>query len=93
MSREHRRIPRRQWRALRRRVFERDGFRCRACGRAGRLECDHVVPLDQGGAALDPANLQTLCRGCHIGKTRRENTERDNPERAAWRRFLAKSAY
>ena len=57
-----------RWAALRLRVFERDGYRCRKCGKAGRLECDHVVPVAQGGAPYDPANLQTLCRGCHILK-------------------------
>ena len=40
----------RRWRALRLFVFNRDGWRCRVCGRAGRLECDHVVPLHRGGA-------------------------------------------
>lgn len=60
------------WRALRRRVFERDGWRCRGCGRAGRLECDHIKNWREGGAFWAMENLQTLCRGCHIEKTRRE---------------------
>lgn len=60
------------WRALRRWVFERDGWRCRACGRAGRLECDHIKNWRDGGAFWSAQNLQALCRGCHITKTRRE---------------------
>src|SRR4030095_4625934 len=39
---------------------------CRACKAEGyiRAACvtDHIQPLTQGGAALDDANLQSLCR-------------------------------
>lgn len=63
----------RRWRAVRRRVFERDGWRCVKCKRPGRLECDHIRPLAQGGRKYDLGNLQALCRGCHIRKTAREN--------------------
>ncbi len=40
MSLHHLPINNRRWAALRRQVFKRDGFRCRECGRPGRLECD-----------------------------------------------------
>ena len=70
-------------------VFRRDGYRCVDCGRPGRLECDHVVPLhvdpDQDAYALE--GLATRCRGCHIAKTRSENTKPD-PARDAWRLLL-----
>ena len=59
------------WRRLRRLVFERDGYQCVACGKRGRLECDHIVPISDGGTD-DLANLQTLCRACHMAKTDRE---------------------
>lgn len=78
----------RRWEALRLQVFERDGWRCRACGKAGRLELDHVTPLHRGGDEWDAANLQALCRGCHLAKTASER-ERPDPERDAWRRLLA----
>ena len=74
----------RRWARVRRMVFRRDGYRCRSCGRAGRLECDHVVPLRRGGAPYDPVNLQTLCRGCHVEKTAGENRKPD-PEQDRWR--------
>jgi len=32
-----------------------------------------VVPLTQGGARLDKANLQTLCQRCHTLKTQAEH--------------------
>ena len=59
-------------------------------GRAGALECDHVTPQYRGGDPYDLANLQTLCRACHIDKTRGER-ERPDPGRDAWRELLARS--
>ena len=72
---------------LRLRIFERDGWRCRNCGRAGRLECDHVVPMHRGGDPWDPGNLQALCRECHLAKSAREASKPD-PERDAWQALL-----
>ncbi|MDE2901758.1 MAG: HNH endonuclease signature motif containing protein, partial [Chloroflexota bacterium] len=69
----HRKLNRKRWGVVRRLVLIRDGYKCRSCGRMGRLEVDHVRPLNKGGDAWDLGNLQTLCRGCHIAKTRREN--------------------
>ena len=88
MSRNHRPLHARRWTAVRRAIFGRDGYRCRSCGLAGRLECDHVTPLHRGGDAWDFSNLQTLCRDCHIKKTAREN-ERPDSARAKWRRMTA----
>lgn len=49
---------------------------CRMCAAEGKLvsatEVDHIQPLAQGGAQFDPANLQSLCRRHHAGKTWRE---------------------
>lgn len=30
---------------------------------------DHIVPIDQGGARIDPNNLMTLCKACHERKS------------------------
>ena len=76
---------------MRKRILNRDGYRCRACGRPGRLEVDHVVPIQRGGAAWDADNLQALCRSCHIEKTRRENT-RPDPAREKWRNLVRQDA-
>ena len=86
-SKLHQALDQLQWARVRRQVFKRDGYRCRACGRAGRLECDHKIPLHRGGAEFDLDNLQSLCRACHIAKTAVENS-RPDAERAAWREFL-----
>lgn len=33
---------------------------------------DHITPVNQGGASLDMANLQSLCHSCHNRKSGRE---------------------
>ena len=90
MSRFHARLlNQRRWLAVRRRALKRDRWRCRSCGKAGRLEVDHVTPLrrdpDQDPYSL--SGLQTLCRSCHLAKTAKEN-RRDDPARDAWRRLV-----
>lgn len=81
----------RRWARVRRRVLDRDGWRCRYCGKAGRLEVDHRVPVRDGGGFWDLGNLQALCRSCHFRKTGRENTARrpPRPEVQAWRDMVA----
>ena len=88
MSRHHRAMSGRRWQRLRMRIFARDRWRCRVCGRAARLDCDHIEPVDRGGDRWDPANLQSLCRSCHIDKTRRERGGPEIPGHAEWRRFV-----
>ncbi|MCY4394984.1 MAG: HNH endonuclease signature motif containing protein [Rhodospirillaceae bacterium] len=88
MSNRHIRLNTRHWAAIRRTVFNRDHWRCTSCGNAGRLECDHVKPLQRGGDPFDMSNLQTLCRSCHIEKTRRENRRPQTPAEAAWRALV-----
>ena len=69
-------------------VLDRDAWRCRVCGSYGN-ECDHIRPLHRGGAPLDPNNLQTLCRACHIEKTQSENGRASSaPDRADWRALV-----
>ena len=77
-----------RWGPIRRRILDRDGWRCRHCGRPGRLEVDHIRPLWKGGAPYDGDNLQVLCRGCHIRKTRKESKRVLGPKATAWRRLV-----
>ena len=88
MSRQHVEIARqwRRWQQLRRAAFTRDGFRCTRCGKAGRLEADHTVPIAKGGPVWDLGNISTLCRYCHIAKTAEENVA---DYRLEWRRRVA----
>ena len=90
MSRRHGRLHARRWAAVRRAVFKRDGFRCVECGKAGRLEVDHIVPMQRepGQDPYDPNGLQTLCRSCHVAKTAAENRREPTPAEAAWRELV-----
>ena len=91
MSKHHCAPHRNPWQHVRRAVFERDGYRCVMCGRAGRLECDHVTPLQRepGQDPYDINGLQTLCRSCHIQKTAGENRRPLTPAETAWRALVA----
>lgn len=79
------------WQILRRMVLERDGYKCSQCNSRRRLEVDHIVPVDDGGTD-DPDNLQTLCRNCHIRKTR---AEKESPWSGSedWREFAHASRF
>ena len=88
MSRRHHQLNARRWAEARRATLDRDGWRCCQCGRAGRLEVDHRVPLAQGGAEFDPANLQSLCRGCHLSKSAAEREAKLPADVRAWQAFV-----
>ena len=81
------------WKFLREQVFRRDNHRCQKCGLFGQvLECDHVVPLEQGG--LDHIdNLQTLCVACHVAKTAAENRTHQVKHQDDWAAFAAASPF
>ncbi len=72
----------REWLELRYNILKRDGAICALCGitRADGavLQVDHIEPRSKfPERALDPGNLQVLCRDCIQGKS--------NKERTAWR--------
>ena len=52
-------------------VLERDGFKCRYCGRGAKqnvvLHIDHVIPKVAGGSNK-MENLMTACQTCNLGK-------------------------
>jgi len=53
-------------------VFERDDFKCVACGSSAIdgaiLHVDHIIPRSKGGKDV-MENYQTLCHKCNIGKS------------------------
>lgn len=67
--------------ALRWQVFQRDDWRCVACGRDSAagviLHVDHIIPRSRGGQDT-LANYQTLCHLCNIGKSNRDETDLRN---------------
>ena len=67
-------LDRKRWRRLRLKMLDKAGWRCQQCGRAGRLELDHIKPISKGGDHWAESNLQILCRDpCHFLKTGSEN--------------------
>lgn len=81
MSQHHTRIDGRRWDRVRRAAFERDGYRCTECGRAGRLEAHHEPPMREGADPYDLSGIRTLCRACHIARHRPDDM---TPGRVAW---------
>lgn len=70
----------RGWAALARSIRERDGHRCRRCGKTAAdnrqaLSVDHVIPwrtFSDHSEANRPENLVALCRSCHSKKQHAE---------------------
>lgn len=67
--------------AIRWQVFQRDQWKCVACGRNSHdgaiLHVDHIVPRSCGGLNT-LSNYQTLCDICNIGKSNRDDTDLRN---------------
>lgn len=80
-----------RWKALARRIKERDEWRCVKCRSRRRLQVDHIRPLHKGGVDYDPDNLQTLCEPCHSTKTARETNTKPVAGRQAWLRRIKES--
>jgi 5-methylcytosine-specific restriction endonuclease McrA len=75
------------YRALKLRVLERDGWRCQCCGRRDQLEVHHLIRRSQLGPD-DEENLIVLCNGCHRVSHDKKSLIR---ERELTRVHLAKS--
>lgn len=67
----------REWKRLRQNFLIEHPF-CEECRRNGKLTkasvVDHIVPIRQGGPALEEKNLQALCASCHGAKSIREGS-------------------
>lgn len=50
-----------------------DGTICGFAGRSDQMHLDHIVPIEQGGARLDPRNVRWMCAECHSRKTAKED--------------------
>ena len=91
MSRHTKSVPPWALRRMRNFILERDGHQCVLCGSRARLECDHIVPIADGGEHV-PENCRTLCRACHIAETRKRWTP---PAKGAdeWAEFAAATGH
>lgn len=54
------------WQWTRAQILRRDKYKCIRCGSRKGLEVHHIHPLESGGAPFTQANLETLCRDCHL---------------------------
>ena len=90
MSGHHARLNAHRWAAVRRAAFRRDGWRCTACRKPGRLEAHHEPPLCDGADPYDLAGIRTLCRACHIERHREDDM---TPGRADWLEMVDDIAY
>lgn len=67
------------WRKLRATKLQRQPL-CEACAAKGSTTpaqmVDHIRPINEGGAALDLKNLQSLCHACHNRKSGQERHRR-----------------
>ena len=80
MSRHHR-AHKRGWEEIRKRAIAVAQRRCQQCGRPGRLEVHHPVPLSAGGD--NDQALVVMCRDCHFVEH-----HTPDPAREAWAKFL-----
>jgi 5-methylcytosine-specific restriction endonuclease McrA len=64
--------------SMRWQVFQRDNWKCVACGKCANddiwLEVDHILPRSKGGKN-EIGNYQTLCNVCNIGKSNKNDTD------------------
>ena len=93
MSRHHQvKVQRKRWQRVRQLVLHRDGWRCTACARPGKLEVHHIVPLHQGGDGYALDNLAALCRSCHFAVTAEGNRRKQlTPAEEAWGQLVAEA--
>lgn len=51
--------------AVRKAIFDRDGWRCIECGSKTDLEISHALPVTEGGGN-EESNLRTICALCKV---------------------------
>ena len=79
---------RKRWNKLRLKMLDDANWRCRKCGKAGRMELDHIIPVKHGGEWWSESNLMIICRNCHFLKTGSEN-RLNSEEIEAWAAIVA----
>ena len=72
-------------------MLDAASWRCAKCSRFAN-EVHHIHPLALGGSAWDLANLECICRGCHIQLTREQNRRVLTEDQQKWRELLEELA-
>jgi 5-methylcytosine-specific restriction endonuclease McrA len=66
-----------EWRAFVGEIKRERGCRCEDCGETeGRIQGDHIIEIEDGGAVFDKANVRLRCTPCGNAKTARERRAR-----------------
>ncbi|WP_112515153.1 HNH endonuclease signature motif containing protein [Agrobacterium tumefaciens] len=65
-----------EWRSLMSLLKRTRGNKCQRCGATGIILGDHIHERKDGGAELDPANVELLCLPCHNTKTAKAKAAR-----------------
>ncbi|MCB5173666.1 HNH endonuclease [Microvirga sp. SM9] len=65
-----------EWRELVARLKRERGAYCRRCGSTDRIIADHIIERKDGGADLDPNNIELLCHAHHQKKTAQARARR-----------------
>lgn len=77
------------WNRIRLKILERDGYQCQVRGptcTGVATQVDHIVPVSEGGAWWDEANLRASCAKCN--RRRVNHHSEDRWKRAATRIML-----
>lgn len=69
-----------EWKALVRQIKRERGNWCERCGSSHRVIADHIVERKDGGADLDPTNVELLCARHHNEKTAHARARRARGE-------------
>ena len=75
-----------KWTKVRLLALDRDGWKCTACGKKGKLEVHHRISIDRAPDKMyELSNLQAKCRDCHI---KQHGGRVPSPEVLEWQKYL-----
>ena len=75
----------RHWKAFRKIILKRDGYRCVRCFGARRLQVHHVKRrVDAPELTFDLDNCIAICWDCHV----KEHSKPIPPDVAKWQQFM-----
>lgn len=82
----HAKLSSRPWARLRRRVLQKDGYRCSVCGGVRQLEVHHIIPRHIApDKKYQIENLQVICRSDHEDMHTKQKIA---PDAYAWRLYM-----
>ena len=80
-----------KYKVIRERMLDKKKYRCEKCGKGGRLEIHHIIPIWKGGSFWDEKNMMVLCRKCHIDHHRYDKSK-SVTGRQEWLDYVTKTS-